>query len=87
MARDAASGDPRAMEAWSAIGRVLVGVGLAIALVGAWLWLGAPGPAFGRLPGDLRIERPGLRLYLPITTSLLLSLALSAAWWLLSRLR
>ena len=39
----------------------------------------------GRLPGDIVIERENLRLYLPITTSLLISLALSLILWLLNR--
>lgn len=31
----------------------------------------------GHLPGDLRWERPGLKIYIPITTMLLLSLLLT----------
>jgi hypothetical protein len=34
---------------------------------------------FGRLPGDVRVERPGFSLYAPITSMILVSLALSAA--------
>jgi len=33
----------------------------------------------GRLPGDIRVERPGFRLYFPITTMLLASVVLSLA--------
>ena len=40
----------------------------------------------GRLPGDIRIEREGFALYLPITTSILLSLGLSVALAVLGRL-
>jgi len=37
----------------------------------------------GRLPGDFAIHRPGFVFYLPITTSILLSVVLSAIiWWL-----
>ena len=46
-----------------------------------------PSLPLGRLPGDLRIERPGLRVYLPITSSLLVSVVLSAAVWLFAKLR
>lgn len=31
----------------------------------------------GRLPGDIRIERPAFNLYIPITTMLIFSLAIS----------
>jgi hypothetical protein len=47
----------------------------------------APSLPLGRLPGDLRIERPGLRVFLPITTCLLLSALLSGLIWLISRWR
>jgi hypothetical protein len=39
----------------------------------------------GRLPGDIRIERPGFRLYIPITTMLLASVVLSMVLWLIRR--
>ena len=67
--------------------RILVITGLVLVALGLVLHFGPSVPWLGRLPGDVRIERPGLRIYLPITSSLLLSLALSAALWLFSRLR
>jgi hypothetical protein len=39
----------------------------------------------GRLPGDIVIDRDGLVIYLPITTSILVSLLLSLILWLVSR--
>jgi hypothetical protein len=39
----------------------------------------------GRLPGDIVIDRDGFVLYLPITTSVLVSLSLSLILWLVSR--
>jgi hypothetical protein len=39
----------------------------------------------GRLPGDIRVERPGFRLYIPITTMLLASVVLSLVLWLIRR--
>jgi hypothetical protein len=42
---------------------------------------------FGRLPGDIRLEREGLRLYIPLTSmllaSVLFSVALSSLGWLM----
>jgi hypothetical protein len=67
--------------------RLLILAGLALLALGLLFWL-VPGLSWlGRLPGDVRIERGNLRVYLPITTSLLLSAALSLAFWLFSRLR
>jgi len=39
----------------------------------------------GRLPDDIVIDRDGFVLYLPITTSILVSLLLSLILWLVSR--
>lgn len=39
----------------------------------------------GRLPGDIVIERENFRLYLPLGTSLLISLVLSVILWLFGR--
>ena len=48
-----------------------------------WPWLTRLG--LGRLPGDIVIERDNFRLYIPITTSLLISVVLSLVFWLLNR--
>jgi len=58
-------------------GAALVVVGVLVAS-GGLSW-------FGRLPGDIRIERPNVRVYVPITSMLLLSLVLGAASWVLRR--
>lgn len=39
----------------------------------------------GRLPGDIMIDRGSFYFYLPITTSILVSLLLSLILWLVSR--
>ncbi len=64
------------------MGPTLVVVGLAVAAVGVLVWLGVP---LGRLPGDLAIERDGFRLYVPITTSVLVSAAFMLVSWLLRK--
>jgi H+/Cl- antiporter ClcA len=60
---------------------VLVLVGLV-----AWGFAAAKIP-LGHLPGDLRVERPGFRLYVPLGTGLLLSLLLTAVFALWSWFR
>jgi len=67
--------------------RIVTIAGLSLVLVGLLLHFGPSIPLLGKLPGDLIIERPGFRLVLPITTCLVLSAAVSAALWLLGRLR
>jgi hypothetical protein len=64
--------------------RLLIIIGLVIAAIGLlWPWLGRLG--LGRLPGDIYIQRDGFSLNVPVTTAILLSLALSLLLWLLSR--
>jgi hypothetical protein len=62
------------------LGRFLIVAGLVLAGVGILLTWGPRIPflgALGRLPGDIRIERPGFRFYFPVTTSILISVALT----------
>ncbi len=69
------------------IGRTLLVLGAALAAVGGLLLLAErfPGLRIGRLPGDLSVERDGFRLYLPLGTSILISIVLTLALWLLRR--
>jgi len=60
----------------SQLGRVFIGLGLLLAVVGVLLMLGSR-LGLGRLPGDLVIERKQVRVYFPIVTSILVSLVLS----------
>ena len=67
--------------------RMLIIAGFVFLALGVLLYAIPSIPLLGRLPGDIRIERPGVRIHLPITTCLVLSLALSVGMWLLSKLR
>ena len=68
----------------SSLGAFLVVAGLVLVLVGLLLWSGAFS-WFGRLPGDIRIEKPNLRVYFPITSMLILSIVLSLLAGILRR--
>ncbi|HLU45291.1 MAG TPA: DUF2905 domain-containing protein [Natronosporangium sp.] len=59
-----------------AVGPWLVGIGLVVVAVGLLTWAGGLS-WFGRLPGDIRITSGNTRIFLPITSMLLLSLGLS----------
>ena len=72
------------------LGKWLIVAGLALALIGGGLWLAArAGLPLGRLPGDIRIERPGLSVYFPLASCLVASLVLTAlvnvVAWLMRR--
>ena len=54
------------------IGPVLVMAGIVIVLVGVLAWTGGLS-WFGRLPGDIRIERGNVRIYIPVISMLLIS--------------
>ena len=66
----------------SELGKVLVIVGLSLALVGLLLWSGLGKGWFGRLPGDLSYSKGNFKFYFPIATCLLLSLLLTLVLWL-----
>lgn len=58
------------------VGRVLIAVGIAAIVVGLLMRSGALG-WFGNLPGDIRIETERTRVYIPITSMLLVSIVIS----------
>jgi len=64
--------------------KLLIILGLVILVLGlAWPWLGQL--PFGRLPGDLVIERDNFRFYFPLTTMVVISVLVSLAFWLFGR--
>jgi hypothetical protein len=64
--------------------RALIVIGIVLVLAGVfWRQLSAL-PLF-RLPGDLVIDRPGLRMFFPITTMIVISLVVSLIVWLWRR--
>ncbi len=68
------------------IGKALLGLGLIIALIGALLLLaGRFGLPLGRLPGDFAYRGKNVSVFIPIGTSILISVILSAIVYLISR--
>jgi len=54
----------------------LIAIGAALLITGLlWPWLGKI--PLGRLPGDIIINRPNIKIYVPITTMIILSLLIS----------
>ena len=66
-------------------GKALFVIGLLLSAVGVFLWkLGGKLP-FGRLPGDIAIQKPNFSFYFPITTCILISVILTLIMWLLRK--
>jgi hypothetical protein len=65
-------------------GPAIVLAGVAIIVIGLLVWWGGFG-WFGRLPGDIRIERDTVRIYIPLVSMLVISIALSLLFNLLRR--
>ena len=79
------------MAEWGSLGRGLIGIGAVIVALGALLLVAdrAPGAGqwfnwFGKLPGDITIKRENFSLFVPLGTSLVLSLVLSLVFYFVS---
>lgn len=70
----------------SSLGPLIVGAGILLVVVGLLAWSGWLS-WFGHLPGDIRIERANARFYMPLTSMLLLSVALSVVLAIVRRLK
>jgi hypothetical protein len=62
------------------LARFLILLGLVLVALGL-LWPLIQKSGLGRLPGDIVIRRDGFHVYLPLTTSLLISLLLTLIVW------
>jgi hypothetical protein len=70
------------------LGKMLLGVGLVIALAGALILLASrTGLPLGRLPGDISYKGKNVSFYFPLGTSILISVILSVLLYILSRFR
>ena len=65
-------------------GLAIVGLGAALIVIGLLVTSGGLS-WFGRLPGDIRIERENVRVYVPVVSMLLVSIAISAILYLIRR--
>jgi hypothetical protein len=72
------------MTAGASAGPAIVAAGVVLVVVGVLVWSGALG-WFGRLPGDIRIERDTARVYVPIVSMLIVSAVLSLILYVVRR--
>jgi len=66
-------------------GKILIFIGLLLAIVGFVLILGNKIPFIGRLPGDIAVERKNYSFYFPVSTCILISAIISFVLWLFSK--
>lgn len=66
------------------VSRILITAGILLVLAGV-LWPVLQRLGLGRLPGDIVIGRDNLRIYVPIMTSILISVVLTLVLWLINR--
>ncbi len=64
---------------------LLIVAGAVLLLIGILVWTGGLG-WFGNLPGDVRVEGERTRVFVPITSMILLSVVLSLIFWVARRL-
>jgi len=79
------------MIEWESAGKILIGVGTVVALLGVLFLFVDRVPTFshlfswlGRLPGDISIKRDSFSLYFPLATSIVLSVILSLLFYVLA---
>lgn len=59
------------------MGKFLIFVGILCIVAGLFITYGPKIPFFGKLPGDISIERENYRVYFPIATCIVISLLLT----------
>ena len=69
----------------SGTGKILIITGLLLVAAGLFFSFGGKLNFLGRLPGDIRIEKENFSVFLPLGSSLLVSLLLSLLLWLFRR--
>jgi len=75
------------MDPIQQIGKAILIFGVVLVVVGGLLYWGKGVGPFGKLPGDIRIERPNFNFYFPITSCLIISVVLSVIFYIFSKLR
>ena len=67
------------------LGKMLLVMGLVVAVVGVVLMLAGRVPWLGRLPGDIYVQRGNWSFYFPLMTSIVVSVLLTLLFWLFGR--
>ena len=71
----------------SSFGKNLIIAGIMVVIVGVFIYFfGNKLGWIGNLPGDIRIQKEDFKIYVPFTTMILASLALTLLFYLLKKL-
>jgi uncharacterized membrane protein (DUF106 family) len=64
--------------------KILILVGIILLIMGLlWPWISKL--PIGKLPGDIIVDKPNFKLYIPITTMLIISIIISLILWLIKK--
>lgn len=69
----------------STFGKILIGMGILMIIIGGLFVIGGKISFIGRLPGDIAIQKKNFSFYFPITTCIIISLIFSLIMWLLRK--
>lgn len=70
------------------LGKAILGLGLVLVFIGVVLLVaGRVGLPLGRLPGDIAYRGKNFSVFIPLGTSILISVVLSVVFYLISRFR
>lgn len=64
------------------VGKVLIMIGAGLVIFGILITMGS---GFGRLPGDIVVERKDYVIYFPVLSSIVVSIVLSLVYWAVTR--
>lgn len=73
------------MIEFNAFGKTLIIIGIIMIIAGGLLMFGNKIPFFGRMPGDISIQKKNFGFYFPITTCIIISIILSLLSWLFGK--
>jgi hypothetical protein len=64
--------------------KTLIIIGVILIIIGLlWPWMGKV--PLGRLPGDIIINKPHMKIFFPITTMIVISIIISVVLWILRK--
>lgn len=65
--------------------KILIILGILLLIAGlTWPWISKL--PFGKLPGDIVVNRPGFKFYFPIISTIIISAVISFVLWLIKKL-
>ena len=67
------------------MGKMLIGIGIVLVLIGIIMTVGPKIPWIGKLPGDISIQRENFSFYFPLTTCIIISILLTLLFYLLRK--